>query len=385
MNGLLPAAGTPYVEALDTRRVDGGFVGRVLLRDTYLFSARAAWSHQSHDHLFGGIHERDRHRTAFGEVTLRAPAGRHTLVGGLALEHDSYRPRDLPQFAYQFLVPGLFAQADIELARWLSLSASGRVDHHSEYGAFLSPRLSALLRSGRWNSRVSIGTGFFGPSPLTEEAEAAGLTRLTIPRPLVAEEGQSASLDLTRVDGPFSSTVTFFTSRVQHPIHVDRTAGLVLTNMPRPATNAGVELLGVLRRSPYSVTGTYTYVRAREFDGVERRDRPLTPRHSAGLVGMWERESVGRAGLEVYYTGVQRLEENPFREASEPYVIVGLLAERQFGRYRLFVNGENLTGVRQTRWDALVRSDRAPDGRWTVDAWAPLEGRNINGGLRMTF
>ena len=52
---------------------------------------------------------------------------------------------------------------------------------------------------------------------------------------------------------------------------------------------------------------------------------------------------------------------------------------------RLFINGENLTGVRQTRWDPLLRPTRAADGRWTVDAWAPLEGRNINGGVRVRF
>jgi outer membrane receptor for ferrienterochelin and colicins len=55
------------------------------------------------------------------------------------------------------------------------------------------------------------------------------------------------------------------------------------------------------------------------------------------------------------------------------------------GRWRLFVNGENLTDVRQTRWQPLVRRQRAPDGRWTVDAWAPLEGRTINGGIRVGF
>ena len=37
------------------------------------------------------------------------------------------------------------------------------------------------------------------------------------------------------------------------------------------------------------VTATYTYVHAREIvDGVDE-DVPLTPRHSAGIVGMWER------------------------------------------------------------------------------------------------
>jgi iron complex outermembrane receptor protein len=145
----------------------------------------------------------------------------------------------------------------------------------------------------------------------------------------------------------------------------------------------GVELLGTLRREPYAVTGTYTYVQVRELDEAVRRDAPLTPRHSAGIVGMWEREDAGRVGVEFYYTGVQRLEENPYRETSRPYTIIGLLAERQFGRVRLFINGENLTGVRQTRWDKLIRPTRAPDGRWTVDAWAPLEGRNINGGVRL--
>lgn len=70
---------------------------------------------------------------------------------------------------------------------------------------------------------------------------------------------------------------------------------------------------------------------------------------------------------------------------SRPYAIVGALGERQFGRIRLFINGENLTGVRQTRWGSLIRPSQAPDGRWTVDAWAPLEGRNVNGGVRVRF
>jgi outer membrane receptor for ferrienterochelin and colicins len=147
----------------------------------------------------------------------------------------------------------------------------------------------------------------------------------------------------------------------------------------------GLGLLGTLRRAPFALTATYTYVRAREtIDGVEE-NVPLTPRHSAGIVAMWEQEAVARVGLEWYYTGRQALEENPYRTVSEPYVILGLLAEHQFGRVRVFVNGENLIGVRQTSWDPLLRPTRAPDGRWTVDAWAPLEGRNINGGLRVRF
>jgi iron complex outermembrane receptor protein len=377
--------GEPYPESLTTSRADAGVVGQILLRQKLLLAFRASWMGQRHRHQFGETLERDRHANAFGELTLRGTAGSHTIVGGIALEHDVFRPTDLPQFAYTFTVPGIFIQDEIDLTRWLAISASGRLDHHSEYGTFFSPRLSGLVRAGEWTSRLSFGTGFFGPTPLTEETEAAGLSRLVIAGPLRAEEGRSTTVDLSRTVGSFSQTVTVFRSTVRHPIRVDRSTGLVLSNELDPVTTTGVELLGTFRREPFAVTGTYAFVRSLEsIDGLEQ-DVPLTPRHAIGLVAMWEKEDVGRVGLEVYYTGSQRLEENPFRTTSPSYTIVGLLAERQFGRVRLFINGENLTGVRQTEWDSLVRPTRAPDGRWTVDAWAPLEGRNINGGLRLMF
>ena len=64
---------------------------------------------------------------------------------------------------------------------------------------------------------------------------------------------------------------------------------------------------------------------------------------------------------------------------------MGLLGEIVLGRYRLFLNLENLLDVRQTREDPLVRPTRAPDGRWTVDAWAPVEGFVANAGIRVRF
>jgi iron complex outermembrane receptor protein len=32
-----------------------------------------------------------------------------------------------------------------------------------------------------------------------------------------------------------------------------------------------------------------------------------------------------------------------------------------------------------------VRPAQGADGRWTVDGWAPLDGRVFNGGLRLEF
>jgi outer membrane receptor for ferrienterochelin and colicins len=382
---LLVATDQPYVEALETRRYDAGAVGQFLIKDRYVVTARAAIARQDHNHQFGEVPERDRHDTAFGEAAIRGTAGRQTWVGGFAIERDAYSSRDLPQFDDDFLVPGAFMQYDLTVSQKLALSGSARLDHHSEYGTFFSPRVSALARAGHWTSRLSVGTGFFAPTPITEETEAAGLTRLEIRRPLEAERGLSTSFDVSRTDGPLSYTATLFASRIRDPLHVERSPSYVLSTLSDPTTNVGTELLATWRRAPFSVTGSYTYVRARETVNAVQQDVPLTPRHSAGLVGMWEVEDVGRFGIEWYYTGKQSLDENPYRTTSEPYMILGLLAEKQLGRFRLFVNGENLTGVRQTRWDPLLLPTRAVDGRWTVDSWAPLEGRNINGGVRVRF
>jgi len=382
---VLPATGASYTEALNTRRYDVGGNLQYIVKQRYVITARFAASLQDHDHRFGDVRERDRHGLLFGELTARGTFRRNTWVLGVAAERDVYLPRDVSQFTYRYTTPGVFAQDDFEIARWLSVSASGRADFQNQYGTFFSPRVSALLRWRGWTSRLSAGQGFFAPTPLTEETEAAGLTRLVIPKPLVAERGRSLSVDLSRKIGPAYYTVTLFDSSVRHPINVERGDVYQLVNLSEPTHNIGMEFLGTLRKGALSATLSYTYVHSRQFEFGQRVDTPLTPRQSFGLVGMWEKEKIGRIGVESYYTGDQRLEDNPFRTESKPYVLFGFLAEHPIGPFKLFVNMENLTNVHQTRWDPLLRPDRAIDGRWTVDAWAPLDGRVLNGGVRLKF
>ena len=383
----LAASHEAYVEGLDTRRFDIGTSFQALVRGAYVLSARASATRQHQDHQFGEVVERDRHDTMFAEATLRRSVGRHTLVGGVAVERDAFRPIDLPRFGYTFTVPGLFVQDDVDFAPWLSVSASARADDHSEYGVFVSPRVSGLLRFGSWTSRLSYGTGFSAPTPLIEETEAAGLSRLIIAAPLTAERGRSRSLDISRSIGPLSATLTLFGSTVSHPVEVERADRFVLANRPFPTTNAGLEALAIWRLEHASIVANYAYVRAREGEDAGRVDVPLTPRHSGGIDGMWTWAGGrdGRLGIEWFHTGVQRLDANPYRTLSRPYNVFGVLVERRVWRARLFLNGENLTDVRQTRWDPIVRPSRGVDGRWTVDGWAPLDGRTINGGVRFSF
>ena len=293
-----------------------GALAQFLFKGRYVMTARAAVARQSHDHQFGEVLERDRHDTVFGEVAVRGTAGRQTWVAGLAIERDAYTARDVPRFDYTFTVPGAFAQYDVTASPNLSLSASARLDVHSEYGTFFSPRVSALAHAGRWTSRLSVGTGFFGPTPITEETEAAGLTRLEVRQPIEAERGLSASFDVSRTDGPLSYTATLFASRISDPLHVERSPSYVLSTLPDPTTNVGLELLGTLRREPFSVTATYTYVRARETVDAVEQDVPLTPRHSAGVVGMWEAggRRTGRNRVVLHRAPEPRRESVPSRQ-----------------------------------------------------------------------
>ena len=162
------------------------------------------------DYLRGDVREHDIQDTFFVELAVRGTAPRQTWVGGVAFERSTLDPRDEPRFAYQYSVSGVFLQDDIDVYRWLTVSVSGRLDSHNTFGAFVSPRLSALVRDGGWTSRVSIGSGFFAPTALTEETEAAGLARLKVDGPLKAERGRSASIDVTRAQGPLSLTATLF-------------------------------------------------------------------------------------------------------------------------------------------------------------------------------
>jgi iron complex outermembrane receptor protein len=103
------------------------------------------------------------------------------------------------------------------------------------------------------------------------------------------------------------------------------------------------------------------------------------------VVAALEQEDRGRFGVELYYTGRQQLEDNPYRSESVSHVIVGFLVERRFGAARVFLNAENIFDTRQTAHDPLLRPSRSQDGRWLTDVWAPLEGRSFNGGLRLNF
>lgn len=398
--GIVPGGGAtpgdrPFSQGRVTRRGDFGGVGQFLLGGPWWVTFRASGTREWRRQLFGEAREHGLRTTAFSEVALRANAGAHDVVVGGAFERDALALRESPALGYAFSSPGVFAQDTWTPHEKLGVTASARLDQHSRYGTFVSPRLSALFRPVRqWNARISAGAGKYGPTPFVEETEEIGLLRLRPflrggARRLAAEQARSASADVGGVVGPVEVVGSVYASRIARPVGTQAVPGAMdsveLVNLAGPTRTRGAEFVAVYRRDAYRLTGTYAFLDATEQSPETglRRDVPLTPRHSAGFMASWEPKEGSGIGFEAFYTGRQSLADDPYARVSRPYVTFGPLIRWTSGRTLVFVNSENLGGVRQTAYAPLRRPSAGLGGRWTVDAWAPLEGRVINAGVQV--
>ncbi len=395
IGGTLPGRtvpdGSEYRQSQRTDRYDAGLVAEMPVEGLGKASFRASGMSQKHRHRFGSIVENDLHRTAFAEASLGGGSDRTPWIVGAAYQGDFYRNRAFPAFDYRFNVPAVFGQVEHEYNDALTVAGSARADFHDDYGTQFSPRLSALYREGPWKVRASVGRGFYAPTPFVEETEAAGLSRLEPLGELKAETAETASIDFGYARGRIETSLTLFAANIRNATRIvpgNQPDRVQLINVDGVTRIRGSELLLRYKVRQVTVTGSYVYVDATEPDdaGARRVKVPLTPKHTAGLVAMWEDHDKGRIGLEVYYTGRQRLEDNPYRTTGKPYLQLGLLGELVVSeRVKIFANAENILGVRQTRYDPLVLPAQLADGRWTVDAWAPTDGFVLNGGVRLSL
>ena len=379
--------GSSFVEALDTRRFDIGTVGQWKLDDGHSLSARLSMTSTRLDKTFGALRIPSTQTTAFGETVWGTTSDRHAWLLGLAFEHDELAVAAVPGVGYSYNVPAVFAQDEFAPAPWLRLAASARVDAHNRYGTFFSPRLSALFRkpSSDWSLRASIGSGFAAPTPFLDEIEATSLGTLLPLRDLSAERAVNASLDVKWSDASWDVNASVFGSEIRDPLEAQPigTDQFEIVNAPGPRRAAGAEALIGYVSGPLHALASWSYLDVSEsvVPGA-RRDVPLIPRHSAEVAFIVESEARGRIGLELGYIGEQALPDDPYRAVSREYFELNALAEIRFGGIAVFCNAINLTDVRQTHYDPLVRPTPGPGGNPITDVWAPVAGRTFNVGIR---
>ena len=391
-----------FRQRTDTRHGDAGVLARWPTGSAGVVAVRGAWSGEwqalrQFDPVLGPTPLHDDHQTVLAEASYLHTHGSIEWLVGSAFELDDYANHDLPGFDYRYTAPSALGQLTWTAAKWLTASLATRVDAHNQYGTRVSPRLSILAHAAQaFEARLSAAGGFHAPTPFTEETEALPMTRLRPPAGLQAERARTLSLDLTARRAALEVNATGFVSRIERPVLLreppDTTnpaqAFADLVNAPGPTRTYGFETYAFYNKEPLTVTANYSYLHATEHDpetGAER-EVPLAPRHSAGLdVSLESDESNARIGVEIFYTGTQSLDHDPYRTASAPYATIGILAAKGFGHTLFYVNAENLGDVRQTHYEPMLLPAPSPVGRLAVDAWAPLEGRTVNGGVKLEF
>lgn len=340
------------------------------------------------DYLFAG-----RQFNSYTDVSYFHPAGKHALVFGFNAAYDRFRegrnssspiPRDETRRTF-----GGYVQDTFNVTEKLSLEAGFRLDHVKHYGTFPLPRVSALYRfNDKLSSRFTVGFGYKAPSIFTEEAETL-LFRNVLPigNTLKAERSRGGTFDVNyrnTVGEKFSYSLNqmFFYTEIEDPlVLLSKPGGLFgFANADRPVKSAGFETNVRAAYDFVKLFAGYTFTDARAKYLTGNQILPLTPKSKLNSALLFEKEANFKAGVEAYYTSSQFLTD---RSRTRPYWVFGAFGEKTFGKYSLFINAENFTDTRQSRFGTVVFPPHQQPS--FAEIYTHTEGRVFNGGLKVKF
>jgi len=313
-------------------------------------------------------------------------------IAGLNFYSDDFKefPRDSSQPRnYQQRTFGAFVQNTASITPWLQTEAGLRGDYVSDYGFVLLPRVSALFKiAPRLTSRFGGGMGYKTPTIFTEETERIQF-RSVLPVNSYSnelEKSYGVNLDVNyRVYlGGISLTINqlFFFTHINHPLLLDTLPGPVykLTNNSGHMDSRGWETNVKLSYKDFKLFLGYTFTDAHLKNNGATRENPLTARHRLNNVLIYEKEDQWKLGFEAYYYSRQSLTDGSF---GKPYWTFGFMAEKLWEHFSIFVNFENFTDTRQTRFDSIYTGPVSkPSFR---DIYAPLDGIVVNGGIKLKW
>lgn len=387
----------PWVESDKTARFDLATSLVWKIDESRSVTFRAAGMHLDDNSFFGASPFAGVQDFRLADMQYEFPWSSHRLQIGGAFQSDRFQDKtpNVESRSYAYSDAGGWLQDDMgENAPWEMLF-SARIDSHDPYGTFFTPRASLMYRpSGSLTLRLGAGTGFKAPTIFLEDAELYGYSNLRPLRSVVPEQAQSATFDVNyhAPIGAVAAHIDFalFTTNLDHALLLndDSLAShiLVVQNATGPTVSRGVECSADLSLDELRLVASYAYLDARQTDADRTYSLELNPRHWLGLTLSYEDEEDGfKAGIESYYIGEQRVQDDPFRSTTPSYWLCGALIEKAFGVVHLFLNGEDLFDVRQTRYEPVFLGDPLQGNIQPLHQWAPIEGRMINGGIRIVM
>ncbi len=337
-------------------------------------------------YAFGGAQ-----RSTFSEVNYAIEQMDQNLILGVNFYTDSFEEEQLSNAFVRdqdLVTAGVFAQHIWDINRELSLESGFRFDYNTDYGSFPLPKIALIYKPGlKFVARLGGGFGYKLPSMFTEDAEALAFENilpLSVDN-LEAETSYGLNGELTfrlvtTEEFSISLTEYLFFNRLNNPLILQGNPDgtFVFGNGLGRFETKGLETLIKASMHHFHLYLGYTYVDANLIEGNSEFVLPLTPQHSIHGDLMFVEDGKWRMGIDAEYESEQTLATG---RVVRSLFKAGFLAERTIEQFSIYINLENWTDTRQTRYESLLFGG-AENPRFT-EVWAPLDGFIFNAGLKV--
>jgi len=329
--------------------------------------------------------------SSFSEANYNRKSEKSEWISGVNIWTDKFSQNKFDNAKvvdYNYTTIGAFFQNTWNATDKFLLETGFRGDYQNKYGFFALPRISALLKvNPKLSVRLGGGLGYKTPNVFTEDAERIQF-RNVLPIDVSqtkAEHSVGGNFDInykTPLNDKifFSINTLLFYTQVKSPlILVPTPAGLFEFQQPDGFIDTkGVESNIKLKYSDFKLFIGYTFADVKQhYNGIET-NFPLVAQHRLNNVLMYEIEEKLKVGLEAYYFSPQKLNDGT---TGQDYWISGLMVEKLWERFSVFINFENFLNTRQTRFDTIYTGSISnPKFR---DIYAPVDGFVVNGGLKI--
>ncbi|MCH8231697.1 MAG: TonB-dependent receptor [Bacteroidetes bacterium] len=327
---------------------------------------------------------------SFSEATYTLEKENTHWISGANLFTDNFKENQLSNPSvrdYQNITVGGFAQNTWDINPKFAMESGLRTDYNTNYGTFVLPRISLLFKPNKkLSGRLGGGMGYKLPTIFTEEAEALTFQNiLPIDRNTVKAEnsvGGNFDINYKTIIGnkmTFSINQLFFYTQLNKALVLSQdiaNRNYFFENADGTIESRGFETNIKLTYGDFKLFLQYAFIDVKlNYDNINNQ-KPLTPKHNAGAVLVFEQHDKWRIGFETYYTGQQFLSDYT---QTRDYWIVGLMALRELKHFSLFLNFENFNDTRQSRYQDIVQP---PTNNPTfAEIWAPTDGFVVNGGF----
>ncbi len=336
-------------------------------------------------------------QNSYTELTYLRSRERQTLILGGNFIVDDFReqPHTAPFVRdFQTNTGGLFAQHTWDATRRFKLESGFRLDgvyylngRYSKTEFLPLPRVSALfIWTSKLSSRIGGGFGYKTPTLFTEQTEGFQYQNVVPLNGVTSERSVGGTADVnyrTEIGSElgFSLNHMFFATSIRNPtvLQSDGQGYFYFANIMRPVFSKGFETnLKFVYRHDFKLFAGYTFTDAKADYLTGNGTLPLLPQNKVNLALVYEKEGFLKAGLEAYFTDRQYLSDG---SRTPSFWELGAMVEKAFGPVSLFVNAENFTDVRQSRYKRVVNGPHTSP--YFDEIWTHTEGFVVNGGIKL--